>query len=681
MWSYALVETLPELPPGILSLDIETTGLDYHRDSVVVITVASPEQAWVVDCRRIPREAVASWLHRLFRERKVIIHNTLFDVAFLATAYGIAEPAAGSIWDTKLVEAVLEGGRDEGWRDFSLRHLSEKYLGLSLDKMWQSSFAADGDLSEEQVRYAAYDALVLHGIQREQERRLRSTPSLLRVVALEHHAVRGFWEMQRRGVGVDLAVLEQERQRWEREASALRQRLQGRLTRRIIGAREAKLAEAEERLRLWNEALEAELARHESVWRAGVADPSWVESLRRDWLGYQVTEKVTVDDAEILSWLDPERGLRRYLQRVGQRFRRENPRPPRPRVDILAPINLLSAQQLLEALNAELQEAGIPPIANTEAKVLRGLLGMDEDLDSNVLRPLLRYKELEKLLDFVEQIREHTREGRLYPDWQPIGAATGRASCRNPNLMAQPKAAGFRRAFVARDGHVLVTADYSQIELRIMAALSGDPEMTRAFIDGLDLHRLTASRIFGIAEEEVTEKQRKIGKQVNFGTLYGMGPRRLVAELAAQGIRISLEDAQAALDGWRRTFSVAAALIREWGEKALRDGYVETALGRRRNFAEPSDGSEAAAVARRGGNLPIQGTAADIMKLAMGELAGTGLVLQVHDELVVEVPEEDAEEAAWRIQETMRRCAEAVLGGFPVQVDVAVGATWAEEAE
>jgi len=247
--------------------------------------------------------------------------------------------------------------------------------------------------------------------------------------------------------------------------------------------------------------------------------------------------------------------------------------------------------------------------------------------------------------------------------------------------MAQPKSAGFRRAFVARDGHVLVTADYSQIELRIMAALSGDPEMTRAFVEGQDLHRLTASRIFGVPEDAVSERQRKIGKQVNFGTLYGMGARRLVAELAAQGIRISLEEAQGALDGWRRTYRRAAEWIRERGVEAVRDGVAKTALGRIRSFATPRDAAEAAAIARRGGNLPIQGTAADIMKLAMSELVGMGIVLQVHDELVLEVPEGYAEVAVEIIRDTMRRCAEEVLDGFPVGVDVTVGRSWAEAAE
>jgi DNA polymerase I-like protein with 3'-5' exonuclease and polymerase domains len=677
MWRYALLRDLPDLPPGVLALDIETTGLRPGVDEVVVISVASPEEAWVVDCRGLAPERVADWLCKLFAEHPIVVHNGIFDMVFLQVAYGVPLPPVGRWWDTKLVEVILRG--DAG--DVSLEEMAAEHLGLALDKSWQTSFSASGDLSEEQVRYAAYDALVLHGIRQAQEQRLRDRESLFRVVALEHRAAPAFWEMQRRGVGVDLSVLEEEAARWRSEAESIRLRLESRLTKRVIALREGKVARSEEDLQRWNEELEAEVARCEEEWRLHRDDPAWIAAWKRAWLGYQVTEKTVVTEEEIQRWLDPEKGLKRYLERVRQRFRREHPRPKVPRIDVWAPINLLSSQQLLEALNGELRDWGLSEVATTESKVLRSLLGAREELDRDVLRPLLRYKELEKLLDFVEQISLHTRDGVLYPDWQQIGAATGRASCRNPNLMAQPKSAGFRRAFVARDGHVLVTADYSQIELRIMAALSDDPEMTRAFVEGQDLHRLTASRIFRVPEDAVSERQRKIGKQVNFGTLYGMGARRLVAELAAQGIRISLEEAQQALESWRRTYQRAGEWIRERGLEAVREGAVETALGRIRTFASPRDPTEAAAIARRGGNLPIQGTAADIMKLAMSELVGMGMVLQVHDELVLEVPEGESEEAAAIIRETMQRCAEEALDGFPVEVDVTVGRSWAEAAE
>jgi len=677
MWSYELVRDVPDLPPGPIALDIETTGLRAGEDQVVVISVASPERAWVVDCRGLHPNLVAEWLRRIFAEHTVLVHNAIFDMVFLQATYGVAPPPVGSLWDTKLVEIILRGGEVE----VSLEDLAQEYLGLTLDKSWQTSFASGGDLSEGQVRYAAYDALALHGIQAGQQRRLALKPELFRVVALEHRAAPAFWEMQLRGVAVDLSVLEEEAEHWQSEAEAIRGRLANRLTKWVISSRLGKAKLSEEALARWNAELEAELARCEAEWRQRRGDPAWIAALERTWIGYQVTEKTVVTAEEIQRWMDPDKGLRRYLERVRQRFRRESPRPKVTTVDIATPINLLSSQQLLEALNGELRHFDLPQIASTEGKVLRSLLGVQEELDREVLRPLLRYKELEKLLDFVEQIRLHTRNGVLYPDWHEIGAATGRASCRNPNLMAQPKSAGFRRAFVARDGHVLVTADYSQIELRIMAALSEDPEMTRAFVSGQDLHRLTASRIFGVPLDAVTERQRKIGKQVNFGTLYGMGARRLVAELAAQGIRISLEEAQEALESWRRTYQRAAEWIRERGKEAIRDGAVRTALGRIRSFPSPQDAAEAAAIARRGGNLPIQGTAADIMKLAMGELAGMGLVLQVHDELVLEVPEAEAAHRAAFIAETMRQCAEEVLDGFPVEVEVSVGSTWAEAAE
>lgn len=672
-WSYALVRELPEIPEGkVLALDIETTHLEHDIGDVVVITVATPDHAWVIDVRSLDPGAVSCWLDRLFASRFLIVHNSIFDIVYLVHKYRpVSQPR---VWDTKLVEGVIRGGIIE-WHDLSLARLSREYLGLELDKSLQESFSPLGEISQEQVRYAAMDALVLHGIREAQLRELARDSRLWRVVSLEHHALPAFWEMQRRGVAVDIVALEEAEREWRVAAEALRIQLQERLTRRVLSSREQRILEAEEALRRWDEELQERIRDAEELWRQYREDPEWHQHLEREWLGYRLSEKTVVTEEEIASWLDPKKGLSRYLKRVGQRFRLEHPRPPAPRIDVNAPINLLSSQQLLEALNAELKEAGLGEIQSTEARILRSLMGRHAELDEKVLRPLLRYRELEKLLDFALQIRQNLREGRLYPDWQQIGAATGRASCRSPNLMAQPKGAGFRRAFVARPG-MLVTADYSQIELRIMAALSGDPEMARAFVEGADLHALTASKIFGVSLDQVSEKQRKVAKVINFGTLYGMGPRRLMVELASQGIEISLEEAREALDSWRRTYRKAAECISAWGEQAVSAGFVETALGRKRRFAPGQDPAERAAIARQGGNHPIQGTAADIMKAAMGLLVGRGIVLQVHDELVLEVP--DPEQAACEVEEAMRRAADEVLSGFPVDVDVSVSESWAE---
>lgn len=674
-WSYQLVHDLPDLPDGPLGLDIETTGLRHWCDDIVLVTVVTEQQAWVVPVQQHDTASIRSWLDEVVfrRDRLVVIHNAIFDVVFLRRRYGITWPRV--VYDTKIAEQILCGGLDE---DCSLASLARRYIGIELDKSVRETFTPGAALTPEQVEYAAIDALVLLPIAREQVRRIRSDHGLSRVLGVELSAQLAFWRMQEQGVAVDLSALEQAERGWQAEAEELRKHLQTRLTQRVLASREAKLAEAEEALRRWQSDLEAELSRHEEMWRSRVTDPSWEESLREDWLGYQVTDKTVMTEKEIQSWLDPAKGLKRYLQRVQQRFRREHPKPPTPKVNLFAPINLLSSQQLLEALNEELREAGLPAIRSTEAKVLRSLLGRNEELDHEVLRPLLRYKELEKLLNFAEQIREHSDDGVLYPDWQQIGAATGRASCRNPNLMAQPKRANFRSVFVARPGMVLVTADYSQIELRILAALSGDLELNRVFRTGQDLHRLTASRIFGIPEEQVTEKQRKVGKQVNFGIVYGMGPRRLMAELAAQGIQLSLEEARNALESWRRTYRRAAEWIAARGEEAVRDGATRTALGRIRRYAPASSEEERAAIRRQGGNLPIQGTAADIMKVAMGRLWRYNPVIQVHDELVLEVPERDAQAVSQLVKRVMKDVAEEILG-VPVDVSVRFGRVWAEE--
>jgi DNA polymerase-1 len=351
-------------------------------------------------------------------------------------------------------------------------------------------------------------------------------------------------------------------------------------------------------------------------------------------------------------------------------------------------VRLRSPQELLAALAAACRVYGVPAPKDTSTTSLTALLGHSRAFDTLILAPLLRFKELDKLCQFCEQILERatdTPEGvTLYPDWNQIGAETGRTTSRNPNLQGQPKAGGFRRIFRARPGKTLICADYSQIELRVMAALSEDPEMVGAFQSGRDLHRLTASRIFRVAEDAVTAEQRSIGKRVNFGTLYGMGPRRLQEALRSEGLSFSLEEARHALDAWRATYQQAAQSIAAWGDDAWVRGVAATALGRIRRFTQ--EHGDEARVRREGGNHVIQGTAADLMKLAMVRvsqaLPSVTPVAQVHDELVLEVPAEASQEAAAIVEQELLAAAREILGDqVPVAAEVHVGLTWHEAKE
>jgi DNA polymerase-1 len=264
-------------------------------------------------------------------------------------------------------------------------------------------------------------------------------------------------------------------------------------------------------------------------------------------------------------------------------------------------------------------------------------------------------------------------------------ASTGRLSSSDPNLQNIPVRSEIgrriRAAFVARDaGSRLVSADYSQIELRLLAHLSGDPGLVAAFEAGGDVHTLTAARIAGCSPAEVTAAQRAAAKTVNFGVVYGMGPRGL-----AERLGISLEEARRFIDDYFASYPSVRRCTQELVEQARARGYARTILGRRLGIPELGSDQPArrAAAERLAVNAPIQGSAADLVKVAMvrvharlGAAASAArLVLQVHDELVLDVPENEVEFVTECVRHEM---AAALPLRVPIVVDVGVGRNWAE---
>ncbi|MBB6097511.1 DNA polymerase-1 [Deinobacterium chartae] len=300
-----------------------------------------------------------------------------------------------------------------------------------------------------------------------------------------------------------------------------------------------------------------------------------------------------------------------------------------------------------------------------------------------IVNALIEYRELSKLkgtyLDALPGL-VNPRTGRVHTTFAQTAVATGRLSSINPNLQNIPVRTELgreiRRGFVAEDGYVLLSADYSQIELRVMAHVSGDEAMRDAFRHGADIHRRTAARILGVSEDTVSPLQRRAAKTINFGVLYGMSAHRLTRELG-----ISYAEAQSFIDGY---FGVYPG-IRQYIDRTLafcrEHGYVETLLGRRRFVPEVNSTNRTAreAAERIAYNMPIQGTAADIIKIAMVRLEdklealGARLLLQVHDELVVEAPEEKAEQVSRVIRDEMQGAFQLEV---PLEVEVGQGRTW-----
>ena len=300
-----------------------------------------------------------------------------------------------------------------------------------------------------------------------------------------------------------------------------------------------------------------------------------------------------------------------------------------------------------------------------------------------IIPALLEYRELEKLrgtyLDPLPNL-VNPRTGRLHTTFSQTTAATGRLSSLNPNLQNIPIRSELgreiRKGFIADEGYCLISADYSQIELRLLAAIADDTLMQQAFREGADIHRRTAAQVLGLAEDAITPNQRRAAKTVNFGVLYGMSAHRLSNELG-----IPYAEAAQFIDVYFNTYPGIRRYIERTLDFGREHGYVETLYGRRRYVPELKSQNR---VIREAGerlayNMPIQGTAADIIKIAMVRLdreldaLGARLLLQVHDELLIEAPEAQADQVAALTREVMEQAAHLSV---PLAVEVGTGPNW-----
>jgi len=300
---------------------------------------------------------------------------------------------------------------------------------------------------------------------------------------------------------------------------------------------------------------------------------------------------------------------------------------------------------------------------------------------------LLAHRQFQKLkTTYVDSLPRlvNPETGRVHTTFHQTVASTGRLSASDPSLQNIPirteEGRAIRRAFIAEgERGLLASFDYSQVELRLMAHLSHDPVLTEAFRTGLDVHATTAARLFGVAPEAVTPAQRAQAKVVNFGILYGMGPARLARELS-----LSRALAAAFIEEYKRTLSGVAAYLDQVLETARKTGYVETILKRRRPLPGlRAEGARRADAERAAINAPIQGSAADLVKVAMVRIDSllaeqgfrTRLILQLHDELLFETDEDEIETVAPIIREVME-------GAIPLRVPLVVhqgqGRTWAD---
>ncbi len=350
------------------------------------------------------------------------------------------------------------------------------------------------------------------------------------------------------------------------------------------------------------------------------------------------------------------------------------------------PFNLGSPKQLGEILFGKL---GLP----VKRKTATGQPSTDEEVlteladDYPLPKLILEHRSLSKLKStytdkLPKMVNPHT--GRVHTNYGQATAITGRLSSNDPNLqnipVRTPQGREIRKAFIAAPGNVIVSADYSQIELRIMAHISQDASLLDAFAKGLDIHKATAADIFGVPIGDITSEQRRYTKAVNFGLIYGMGAFGLASQLG-----IERNAAQQFIDKYFARYPGVAEYMQQTRESARAKGYVETVFGRRLTLTDINGGNgpRRAGAERAAINAPMQGTAADLIKLAMiavddwlhAEKLATKLIMQVHDELVLEVPQTELDLVKRVLPEKMTGVAELRV---PLVAEVGVGPNWDE---
>jgi DNA polymerase I-like protein with 3'-5' exonuclease and polymerase domains len=335
-------------------------------------------------------------------------------------------------------------------------------------------------------------------------------------------------------------------------------------------------------------------------------------------------------------------------------------------------INLDSQTQVTDAL----KNLGVPVPETTRGWQLQPLAN-----DFPVVAKLLEYRGVAKSLSsFGENILGFIKQetSRIHSDFRQIGAPTGRFSSSNPNIQQIPHEEAYRRCFRAPEGRKLVIADYSQIELRILAEFSNDQNFIAAFHSGADFHTITAAQVFNVKPEDVTPDQRTFAKRLNFGVVYGIGSQRFalmtgVSQTQAEDIMRKYFGTYRGLDAW----------LRDAARKVTSERIARTATGRMMRFRFDEEDRKAISLAQRNGkNMPIQGTSADILKRALHllhqKISGTStqLVNIVHDEVILECDAANADAAAKTLEEAMCAAGEEYVRKVPVKVDVHVADEW-----
>ena len=605
-----------------LGVDTETTGLDPHANRVRLIQVASKESVLIVDLDGFRRgeSRYVDWYAPGLRELAELLEGpklkVLQNAAFdLNFLMGEDIVLGGPIFDTMVAAKIINNG--SGVKN-DLGAIVRRNLNYELPKELQKANWA-GEITAEMFEYGARDALCLPWLAELlatalKKSRVPSGKLLWEVFALEMKVLRPIALMQWHGFGFD-----------KEPAIKLRDTLHEN-----------------------SEALKIVLLEHldAEIRRLNPNEPQiWLPR-------YEGTNEFNTQEKDTGSI------------RLGTKKKKGfNPR---------------STDQMV----VRMTQAGIKLRPNEKGK-----LSLDQNLlaflrkTNPLIDEYLIWKESVTQVTQIEKLIESVgADGRIHCNYRQMGTDTGRLSAASPNLQQVNRSADFRSKFLADLGKVLVVADFSQIELRVAAELSGEKIMIQAYADGRDLHTETAARLKGVDQDKVTKDDRTSAKIANFGLLYGAGPATLRKQAVAQyGVDMTPTEAKEIVDGFREAYPRLYDWQQEEGTSTSECVY--TAIGRRRQLHGFNDKYTTRI------NTQVQGTAGDIAKIAIGKIweklrgvpADTAkLISMVHDEIVLEVQEEEAEHWATALKEAMESAGAEVCQQVPIVAEVSWGKTWAD---
>ena len=631
----------------VLPVDTETTGLCPRRHEIVLLQLCINDTPYVIKIRDLKRQG-ARWDKELRETKSLlesrtsvkILHNAAFDINMIRKE-GIE--LGGSIFDTYLAAKIFNNGQARSVARNDLGSVVRREVGVELPKELQKANWG-GEITTEMLEYAKNDVKYMVQVAKSLRAKLKSAEfkgvSLMNVFQLEMSCVKLISSMQYNGFYFDIDALD--------DLEEL-----------------VKEKEYEHKLRFVQALDDTLRMKHPDSYPRDVTPPGKDDSSRPKGKWLPRNEDGTFNLNTKTS------GSIRLGTKVYQGF------------------NPSSGKMVQVAFT----DCGIILPPNSKSKV-EGALSLDQNLlsfqrDKNpLIDQYLTWKDFRTQLSEVESLREAYNEKthRIHANYKQMGTETSRLSCAGPNLQQIPRGYGFRSLFRASPGKVLVGADYSQLELRVAAELSKEPVMLDAYREGKDIHVITAMSVMGLPEEEITPDLRRAAKAINFGLIYGAGPGTLRKTAKSQyGVDMTHKEAQERVQRYRDTYSTFFRWQKKVGSETTI--CIHTRIGRRR-FLPPSkmsDGTFASTYTKRI-NTRVQGAAGDITKLAIQNLTeafastteDVKLISQIHDELILEVPEDRG--AHWQtvLKDCMERAGSVICHDVPIVADPGEGATWGD---